>query len=187
MHETRTALHALAGVIACAAASGCVAVETGPVPPPARQAPPSAQAVTPQIVQGPGREVLRRPPGDPPAGNPPAGDPASDGAASPRTSKAAAPGSADAAPRSRRHPAGAAQPPVRQQPRPTPEAAPRPRPGTATPSWRPAPASPSLAGPADTALPVPAVRPDVCALGEEYGGWPTDSPQAVICKQAAGD
>lgn len=24
---------------------------------------------------------------------------------------------------------------------------------------------------------------DVCALGKQYGGWPADSPEAVICEQ----
>lgn len=27
---------------------------------------------------------------------------------------------------------------------------------------------------------------DVCALGRQYGGWPADSPESVICKQAYG-
>ncbi|MFK0159583.1 hypothetical protein ACIQVL_38405 [Streptomyces sp. NPDC090499] len=28
--------------------------------------------------------------------------------------------------------------------------------------------------------------PDVCALGEQYGGWAADSTQARVCKQAYG-
>ncbi|KPI00807.1 lipoprotein, partial [Actinobacteria bacterium OK074] len=27
---------------------------------------------------------------------------------------------------------------------------------------------------------------DVCALGRKYGGWPKDSPQSTICKNAYG-
>ncbi|MFE4372675.1 hypothetical protein ACFRMN_31460 [Streptomyces sp. NPDC056835] len=32
----------------------------------------------------------------------------------------------------------------------------------------------------------PAIR-DVCALGERYGQWPKDSPQARICRDTYGD
>ncbi|WP_142150157.1 hypothetical protein [Streptomyces sp. SLBN-31] len=33
---------------------------------------------------------------------------------------------------------------------------------------------------------VPKNTKDLCALGRQYGGWHTDSPQSVICKQAYG-
>ncbi|MEV0095538.1 hypothetical protein [Streptomyces sp. NPDC050738] len=33
---------------------------------------------------------------------------------------------------------------------------------------------------------VPATSSDVCALGQSYGGWQPDSPQARICRQTYG-
>ncbi|MFI5757650.1 hypothetical protein [Streptomyces sp. NPDC051569] len=46
-------------------------------------------------------------------------------------------------------------------------------------------------GPAEQRIPVPSVAPvpltDVCALGEMYGRWPADSPQARICRGTYGD
>ncbi|MCL7376556.1 hypothetical protein [Streptomyces sp. 35G-GA-8] len=37
-----------------------------------------------------------------------------------------------------------------------------------------------------TPSPAPAIA-DVCALGERYGQWPKDSPQARICRDTYGD
>ncbi|WP_432019960.1 hypothetical protein [Streptomyces sp. 1222.5] len=37
----------------------------------------------------------------------------------------------------------------------------------------------------DVSQPVPKA-PDVCALGERYGGWRGDSPESVICERAYG-
>ncbi|WP_327322135.1 hypothetical protein OG735_06270 [Streptomyces sp. NBC_01210] len=34
---------------------------------------------------------------------------------------------------------------------------------------------------------LPAARPDICALGEEYGRLPPDSPQARICREIYGN
>nr|WP_214662132.1 hypothetical protein [Streptomyces polyasparticus] len=46
---------------------------------------------------------------------------------------------------------------------------------------------------ADTAPALPRAQPPgalpstaVCTLGEQYGGWPADSPQALICRGAYG-
>ncbi|MGW7236272.1 hypothetical protein [Streptomyces sp. NPDC054804] len=55
-------------------------------------------------------------------------------------------------------------------------AAPRPRPPRAR---TPQPDLPGLSGS------VPKT-PDVCALGRQYGGWPSDSPEAQICEQTYG-
>jgi hypothetical protein len=42
----------------------------------------------------------------------------------------------------------------------------------------------------DVTMPVPKnpvpESTDVCALGRKYGGWPADSPEAVICRQTYG-
>ncbi|MFI6287913.1 hypothetical protein ACIBCM_24735 [Streptomyces sp. NPDC051018] len=59
----------------------------------------------------------------------------------------------------------ASEPPVRRT-------APVPRPGPRVP-LPPLPALPSLG-------------PDVCALGESYGGWRRDGPEARMCRQASG-
>ncbi|MFF9089791.1 hypothetical protein ACF1BE_25840 [Streptomyces sp. NPDC014991] len=66
-------------------------------------------------------------------------------------------------------------PPAAHRP-PLPPAAPhpdRPRRPRAEAPGRP----PSLRLPTGT---------DMCALGERYGGWVNDSPQAAVCEQASG-
>lgn len=151
----------VAGVAVWAAVSGCVAVEPGAAPAPPSPSGRPAQVVEPQIVQGPAREVLEAVLPDGPAAAPPAPK-------SPRATARTAPGNA---PRERSEmgvpPAEGWGRAVPQQPRP-------PRPPR-TRAMKP-PALPSLP-------PVPVVRPDVCALGEDYGQWRPDSPEARICRK----
>ncbi|NGO75428.1 hypothetical protein G6045_07015 [Streptomyces sp. YC504] len=52
-----------------------------------------------------------------------------------------------------------------------PGAEPRKDTGSVRPQAQEPPAQPSV---------------DVCALGEQYGGWPSDSPQAQICRNTYG-
>ncbi|MDQ0944983.1 hypothetical protein QFZ67_006688 [Streptomyces sp. V1I1] len=61
MHRPKTTAKVLAGV-AVWAVSGCVAVQPEPVPAPPSHSGRPAQAVAPQIVQRPAREVLAPPP-----------------------------------------------------------------------------------------------------------------------------
>jgi hypothetical protein len=143
VHRPKTTAKVLAGV-AVWAVSGCVAVQPQPVPAPPSHSGRPAQAVEPQIVQRPAREVLA----PPPLTSPPA--------------KTAAPPSA---------PAPAARHMPNQQPKfPPPKTRP-PKPRTAEP--------PAL-------RPLPAVGPDVCALGESYGRWRPGSPESRICQEAYG-
>lgn len=164
MHRsTTTALLVSVAVTATvsAAASGCVSVER-----PARSgaaaatgSPPAPRvdgSGRPRVVQAPAREALERM--DPPR------SPA-DRAATPETAPAA-PAHASA-----HHPPPPPPPPA---PAPAPARkppAPRPDAGATRPATRTAPAAPGT---------------DVCALGEAYGNWHPDSPQAVICRQAYG-
>ncbi|QEU95867.1 hypothetical protein CP970_37460 [Streptomyces kanamyceticus] len=89
-------------------------------------------------------------------------------------------------------------------PQPHPRAAAEEEPGAntpaAAPSRTPRPARPApvpVRGPASArpdasaTRPTPATRPaapgaDTCTLGETYGGWDPDSPQAVICRETYG-
>ncbi|GKQ41701.1 hypothetical protein [Streptomyces sp. A012304] len=56
----------------------------------------------------------------------------------------------------------------------------------------PRPDRPDRTSPAQPRVPVPDVPAevprgtDVCGLGRRYGGWQSDSPEAVICEQAYG-
>jgi hypothetical protein len=61
VHRPKTTAKVLAGV-AVWAVSGCVAVQPQPVPAPPSHSGRPAQAVEPQIVQRPAREVLAPPP-----------------------------------------------------------------------------------------------------------------------------
>ncbi|MGW7052384.1 hypothetical protein [Streptomyces sp. NPDC054887] len=168
MHRTRTTVKLLVGVAVTAVSatvSGCVAVEppASPAAVPAPDAPPLPRggAVEPQIVQAPAREALD---------------------AALRPPKEAAPGA------ERQE-----TPAVRRTARPAP-----PRRPARLPAADPAPARPVPAAPAPpkAAVPVPRVLPslpapvpggaDVCALGEGYGGWQHDSPQARICRDTYG-
>ncbi|WP_327298849.1 hypothetical protein [Streptomyces sp. NBC_01197] len=168
MHRTKIITLALLGA-AVWAATGCVAVPPAPPPPPGPSRTPGhhAQDTGPQIVQGPPVEALETvPPGTgpghrtavPPPGRPPARRPG--GEAGPGLS------------------AGTGPAPVRHTVRPS----------------HPRTAHPRRVQPAQSApprLPKHAAHPsgtnaDVCALGEGYGGWPQDSPQARICHQTYG-
>lgn len=70
------------------------------------------------------------------------------------------------------------------RPQPTAEPLTREGPGPRPPKRRAAerPATPPRP-PAPPAPPAPVVGPDICALGESYGHWPPDSPEARICPQ----
>ncbi|MFI2352112.1 hypothetical protein ACH492_35000 [Streptomyces sp. NPDC019443] len=144
MHRPKTTAKVLAGV-AVWAVSGCVAVQPQPVPAPPSHSGRPAQAVEPQIVQRPAREVLAPPPLT-----------WAETAALPSVPPPAARHVPDERPES-----------------PPPKSLPA-KPGTAEP-----PTLPSL-------RPLPAVGPDVCALGESYGRWRPGSPESRICQEAYG-
>ncbi|MFF4233054.1 hypothetical protein [Streptomyces sp. NPDC001820] len=143
MHRPRTTTKILTGM-AVWAVSGCVAVNPQPVASPPSHGGSPAQAVEPQIVQRPARDILAPPP-----------------LTSPSAESAARP----TAPA----PAAAHSPTGRPEPRPQKSRPPVPR--TAEP-----PALPSV-------RPLPADRPDVCALGESYGRWRPGSPESLICRE----
>ncbi|MFD5102440.1 hypothetical protein [Streptomyces albidochromogenes] len=167
MHRTRTTVKILMGVAVTAVSAtvtGCVAVEPPPspaaVPSPDTEPVPRGQEVEPQIVQAPAREAL-------------------DAALQP--SQEAAPGA-----ERRRAPV------VRRTALPAPPRRPARLPAT---DPAPAPPVPAAPRPPEAAVPVPRVLPslpvpaggaDVCALGEGYGGWQHDSPQARICRETYG-
>jgi hypothetical protein len=138
VHRPKTTAKVLAGV-AVWAVSGCVAVQPQPVPPPPSHSGRPAQAVEPQIVQRPAREVLAPPP-----------------LTSPLAETAAPP--------------SLPPPAARHVPNERPKSPP-PKPRTAEP-----PTLPSL-------RPLPALGPDVCALGESYGRWRPGSPESRICQE----
>ncbi|MET9533397.1 hypothetical protein ABZY02_23030 [Streptomyces sp. NPDC006649] len=164
MHRTKIITLALLGA-AVSAASGCVAVPPAPAPSagPSRTPGHHTQDTGPQIVQGPPVAALETvPPGPGPGHRPATAPPA-------RRSG----GEAGAEPRTGTDPA-----PARHTVRPA-------RPRTTHPRA------------ADRAQPVPHRHPkhaahpsgataDVCGLGEGYGGWTPDSPQARICHQTYG-
>ncbi|MEV5978276.1 hypothetical protein [Streptomyces sp. NPDC052114] len=161
MPRSTTTSALLVSVAVSAAVSGCVSVEqpSGPRPAAATVSPPGPHPDgkdRPQNVQAPAREVLQRM--DPPHR-----------AAPPSTASETRP--ALPPPRTPHPPA----PPVR---RPAPS---RPDAGATRPA--PARTTPGSGG-------GPAARPDtgtdVCALGEAYGNWRPDSPQAVICRDTYG-
>ncbi|WP_406141687.1 hypothetical protein [Streptomyces sp. NBC_01089] len=172
MHRTKIVALALLGA-AVSAASGCVAVP--PHGPPASTPPPGpsgtpgrhAQDTGPQIVQGPPVEALETVPPGPGSGTRAAAAPSAR-----RPDDGTGPGGGT----------GTGPAPARHTVRPA-------RPRTA--------AHPRTAGPAHPAPPAPAPRPkhvnrpsgtaaNVCALGEGYGHWQPDSPQARICHQTYG-
>ncbi|NWF30386.1 hypothetical protein HW130_29740 [Streptomyces sp. PKU-EA00015] len=63
-----------------------------------------------------------------------------------------------------------------------PPQAPPPRPHSR------APQAPAVPRPKLPPLPeIPVDRGDVCDLGQNYGGWRADSPEARICRQAYGN
>ncbi|MFJ8649347.1 hypothetical protein ACIRNI_24895 [Streptomyces sp. NPDC093546] len=163
MQRTRTTARILA-TVAMAAVSGCVAVEPHPGSAPAvpEASHPASRGAAPQIVEGPAREALEAALPTPPAAPAPPPSTAQD----------------------RRKPAGAGAVPgggPHRDDRP-PRRAPRaPSVPDADdlrarlPKVRP-PARPS----------VPVTVPDVCALGEDYGGWQRSSQEARACREAYG-
>ncbi|MFF3500796.1 hypothetical protein [Streptomyces sp. NPDC003247] len=177
MHRTTSTTATLLVTVAVSALTGCVTLQHPPAPgPPAAPAPPSAPTTAPlprpdgragtRVVQAPALEALER------VGTRRAPEPA----APPRTRRATPPAPAASAP--------AAQPPPRAAPPPRPpRTAPQPHPRTR-------PTRPEPARPASPRGEAPDVREeverhtDVCALGRRYGGWRSDSPEAVICEQA---
>ncbi|WP_225827940.1 hypothetical protein [Streptomyces naphthomycinicus] len=76
-------------------------------------------------------------------------------------------------------------PPAGHRPPATPEVTRRPPAPPAPPAPRPVrPRSPGAEAPVP-APPLPGA-PDVCALGNAFGGWRADGPEASICEQAYG-
>ncbi|MFJ5096697.1 hypothetical protein [Streptomyces sp. NPDC088557] len=158
MHGTRTTAKILVGA-AVAALAGCVSVDAPSAPPspaPATDSPRPAQAVAPQIVEGPAREALEAAlPPPPPSTAPRSAPPAEPHRrVLPPRPEAARP---------------AAVPPRRERPRPA-----------ARPTL---PEPPVLTGLPRTP---PVSRADVCALGERYGGWRPGSDQSRICRGVYG-
>ncbi|MFD7136548.1 hypothetical protein [Streptomyces sp. NPDC059894] len=176
MHRTTSTTATLLVTVAVSALTGCVTLQHPPAPgPPAAPSSPSAPTTAPlptpdgragtRVVQAPALEALER------VGTPRAPEPT----APPRARRTTPPAPATSAP--------AAQPPPRTAPQARPRTVPQQRPRTR-------PARPEPARPASPRGEIPDVREeverntDVCALGRRYGGWPSDSPQAVICEQA---
>ncbi|MET9763334.1 hypothetical protein ABZ016_30545 [Streptomyces sp. NPDC006372] len=169
MHRTTTTATLLV-TVAVSALSGCMTVQRPSVPgPPTAPSRPSAPrsegASETQVVQAPAREALElietsRSP-EPAASEP---RPAAPAAASPERTVPS--GHRDHRPR-----------PVRPEPR---EPSPR------SPHRQPVDV-PDVSGRVrqDVQKNVPN-NADVCALGRRYGGWPADSPQATICRDAYG-
>ncbi|MEV7086312.1 hypothetical protein AB0O07_10490 [Streptomyces sp. NPDC093085] len=160
---------ALVGM-AVTAASGCVAVP----PDPAREVRPAPQAAAPSpatgeaaapIAQSPAKEALERIAPAPAGATGGAGPGGPDGAPAPGT------GPAGTGP-TRTGPTGRGTGTVR-----TPAA-------PAVPGHGPRPGTPRHPVPPPTPVPLPSVRSfsDLCALGERYGRWPADSPQARVCR-----
>ncbi|MFE4055157.1 hypothetical protein ACFXP3_02420 [Streptomyces sp. NPDC059096] len=161
MQRTRNVAMALMGV-AVTAVSGCVAVEPGPAqelrPAPAAAVPsPGPGGAEPQAVQSPADETLERiAPSRTPA-------PDASAASGPRR-QAPGPGFGSGA-----RPADAERPPAPPDPGPV-----RPRERVHEQPEHRLPAS----------LPSVPTLSEVCALGEGYGRWPADSPQARLCGRA---
>ncbi|MEW2392657.1 hypothetical protein AB0933_30270 [Streptomyces venezuelae] len=166
MHRSTTTAALLVSVavsaVASAAVTGCTSVERPSGPGPAvatapQPAPRTDGEQRPKVVQAPAREALQRM--DPP--------------------RVPAPRRTDTA--------------VGTGPEPTPSAPSLPRTDrrnpapAAAPARRPSPARPDAGAtrPAPAGVPAAPVT-DVCALGEAYGKWRPNSPEAVICRDAYG-
>ncbi|MEV6945821.1 hypothetical protein AB0N07_28265 [Streptomyces sp. NPDC051172] len=129
--------------------------------------------------------TIQRPPasGPPPAASPPSA-PYPDDQGTPQIVQAPARealvGTAPSA-RPERKPPARQGPPAAQPEAPHSRPRPRPRPPHPEPRHhrRPHVEVPNMP------KPVPK-QTDMCALGRMYGGWRSDSPEAVICKQAYG-
>ncbi|MFJ2055464.1 hypothetical protein ACIOMM_05925 [Streptomyces sp. NPDC087908] len=157
MHGTRTTAKILVGA-ALAALTGCVSVDAAPPTPPAPA--PAAETLrpgrdpAPQLLEGPALEALEAALTAPP---PPA---------APRSS----------------HPPVPAPEAHQREAAPTGASTTRPRepePGQPTGTRPPLPALPSAAA----GLPArpPLLRADVCALGEQYGGWAPGGAPSLLC------
>ncbi|GGX04155.1 lipoprotein [Streptomyces malachitofuscus] len=84
-------------------------------------------------------------------------------------------------PASPSHRAAPTTPPERSTPSEGRTLPARPEPDGRVPS-RPPKDLPDVGGPAKGS----SDRPDLCALGREYGGWHADSPEAAICRDTYG-
>ncbi|MFP3989897.1 hypothetical protein U9R90_20980 [Streptomyces sp. E11-3] len=176
MHRTTTTA-ALLVTVAASAVSGCVTVER---PPGARTPSPTAtphsvpharHGTEPREVQAPAREALEM--------IAPAQRASPDAPPTSAASKRPAP--TEPAPR------GRAARPDAEAPSNTPGSKVRPP----RPSHAPdAPGRPDTPPGLDLSRgPVPGSEQSwagLCALGERYGGWPADSPEARICRKAHG-
>ncbi|MYZ34542.1 hypothetical protein [Streptomyces sp. MnatMP-M17] len=157
MHRTRSAAMVLMG-LAVTAVSGCVSVEGRPAPlsvprPGASSGAPGAGGAQPQIVQAPAKEALEA---IIPTRSP---EPAPLSSPEPRRSASERTGAPERASGPERPRSGPAPTPVRKEhrrERPERQRSPEP-------------------------VEAPATVADLCALGESYGRWPADSPQARIC------
>ncbi|MGW2227880.1 hypothetical protein [Streptomyces formicae] len=162
MHRSTTTAALLLSVAVSATVTGCVSVaRPAPTEPAGATAMPSAARTDgrsrPQIVQAPAREALERMDPSPSTQSP---DPhARPPMKAPRADAPAA------APARTPRPARPAPAPVRGPASPRPDAG----------ATRPAPATGDAAPGANA-----------CTLGETYGGWDPDSPQAVICRETYG-
>ncbi|MFJ9032876.1 hypothetical protein ACIRQP_30980 [Streptomyces sp. NPDC102274] len=145
--------------MAVTAVSGCVAVESHPSPGPA------PHPGTSSGIEGPGAPeplIIEAPAKE-----------ALEAAVPPPAPEAAPRSSAEARPPAQDRPAGpdrtsgSERPPATSRPERRPQDHPQGQRHSAPPS-------------------APAVV-DVCALGERYGKWPEDSPQARICHETYGD
>ncbi|MFJ9213989.1 hypothetical protein [Streptomyces sp. NPDC102264] len=151
--------------VAVTAVSGCVAVEPHPSPGPSPRPETSSGiqgpgAPEPLIIEAPAKEALEA-----------AVPPPAPGAA-PRSSAGARPPAQDGSagrdrPAGQDRTKGPERPPATSRPERRAQDHPEERRHSAPSS------APSIA--------------DVCALGERYGKWPEDSPQARICRDTYGD
>ncbi|MEE1798937.1 hypothetical protein PUR57_09675 [Streptomyces sp. JV176] len=164
MQRTRNVVMALVGV-AVTATSGCVAVGPRPAqdlrPAPSATAPSSGPGdVEPQVVQSPAKEALER--------IVPTRTPGRDASASPGA-RGQAPDREGAGRSAGGDHSSASRAPGRGHGQPGEGAH-----GQSAPRL---PAS----------IPSVPTLSEVCALGEGYGRWPADSPQARICQGANGN
>ncbi|MFD5023882.1 hypothetical protein [Streptomyces sp. NPDC058373] len=119
------------------------------------------------------------------------------GSPSGRSPAAAPPAEENAEPQIGQSPAREALRRVGDDPSAEPAPPPRPQPSKAAPPPRPkaplpnpphpdpAPATPAVPR-AQLPAPNPPADADVCALGRQYGKWPSGSPQSRICDDAYG-
>ncbi|MFC9653644.1 hypothetical protein ACFQ65_31190 [Streptomyces sp. NPDC056450] len=152
--------------VAVTAVSGCVAVEPHPSPNPSPRPETSSGiqgpgAPEPLIIEAPAKEALEA------AVPPPAPGTA------PHSSAGARPSAQDGAAGQNRS-AGRDRTSGSERP-----------PATSRPERRAAQDHPEE--PRHSAPPSAPAFADVCTLGERYGKWPKDSPQARICRETYGD